>query len=319
MKNLNELSNLQNVKAPKGLKEKTLAAAREVREEEWGGKPQHLTPKPRRGTGPMKRILAAVCAFGVIIGGTAFWRTRDTGQPVGDAVAETIMNSFGFAAYAADTGEVLVPKNSKIVFDGDGGCDDLEKGFFSGCLFKVTGENIKSISANIDKGYGIYRAKRLDISDEECTEYYQKGEVPRLPEMKDADEIMISSLDEKAWWADTCWLLGGSFENEAYDPDASYGFWAPPETPSNDPNEDLQQAWHSRVDTFEGATLTVTVTFTDNTKQTQTVNLHTGKLAVEYVDNVSGPHATGEVYDTEGDPGKPYVYGVYGDIAQTQN
>ena len=46
------------------------------------------------------------------------------------------------------------------MFDTGSGADDPEKGFYSGCLFKVTGENIKTISATIDKG-AVYRTKTV--------------------------------------------------------------------------------------------------------------------------------------------------------------
>ena len=71
MKNMNELRKLQDMKAPEELKERTLAAAREARRAEQADAPQHLMPAPRRRFGVAKRILAAACAFGVIVGGTA--------------------------------------------------------------------------------------------------------------------------------------------------------------------------------------------------------------------------------------------------------
>lgn len=332
MKNLNELKRLRNVKAPDELKERTLAAARDVwraemetsefpeRLEQPSGK-KTFAPTPRRFSAA-KRILAAACALGIVIGGTAVWKSRKTEQPAGDAVAESLANTFGFVAYAANSGETMVPKDSTIVFDNGSGCDDLEKGFYSGCLFRVTGENIQTISASIDKGCALYRAKRFDLSADVVSSWRESGGEwpPTVPGMEGADNIMVSGLgDEDAdtvntWWADTCWNLENGFV-DTYDPDVSYGFWAPPiDTALGEEEEDLQQAWHGRVDTFEGATLNVTVTFTDGSQQTQSMALHSGKLGVEYLDPDGGPTLTGEVYDQPGDFGKPYVYGVYGEI-----
>lgn len=309
-KNQNKWSSLQDIKTPDGLKERTLAAARELRTQNG---PCHLAPRERRFR-MAKRILALACAFSVVIGGTALWQSRQTGQSSRDAVAEAITHSFGFVAYAADTGEMPSPQDSIVCFDNDSGCDDLEKGFYSGCLFKVKGENIKSISASIDKSCGFYRMKTFTIQQDDVGLIH--GGTPSVPGMEGADQIMVSgTADENVkgsekWWADTCWNLGSSF-TEAYDPDASYGFWAPPAI--SDPEEDLREAWHARVDEFDGANLSVTVTFTDNTTQTQTMTLHSGKLVVEYRDNVSGPQLTGEVCD-DTDTGTPYLYGVYGKI-----
>ena len=62
MKNMNELHDLQDMKAPEQLKQRTLAAAREARRAEQQDAPQHLAPAPRRRFGMAKRILAAACA-----------------------------------------------------------------------------------------------------------------------------------------------------------------------------------------------------------------------------------------------------------------
>ena len=79
---------------------------------------------------------------------------------------------------------------------------------------------------------------------------------------------------------------------------------------------DGPDAWHARIDEFAGATLTVTVTFTDGTTDTQTLSLNTGKLGVEYTDGTSGPQLTGEVLTDEQAAEQGYVYGVYAEIEE---
>ncbi len=309
MKNMNELRRLHDVKAPDELKQKTLAAAREARRGQTETTPQHLAPAPRRSFGMAKRILAAACAFGIILGGTAVWKTRGTSQPAGDAVADAIAHSFGFVAYAADTGEVLQPKNSRLVFENGAGTDDPEKGFFSGCLFKVTGEDIRSVSAAIDKG-GLYRARRIEVQKDDIAALHQGI----APQIDGADEVCVSGLPEKnKWWADLSWKLENGFTDE-YDPEAGYGFWAEPGVNEMEEDADLREAWHHKIDIFEGAKLSVAVTFTDGTQQTQTMTLHTGKLAVEYPDDESGPRYTGEVLTDEQASEQSYLYGVYAEI-----
>ena len=159
----NNWNELKDIKAPQELKERTLAAAREARK--LTNEPLHAVP--RHPWGMAKRLLAAACAFGSVLGGTAVYRTHNgTVQTGSVAVADAINHTFGFAAYAADTGELRQPKDSKIVFDTGGAADDPEKGFYSGCLFKVTGEDIKTVSATIDKG-AVYRTKTVkDTSDD---------------------------------------------------------------------------------------------------------------------------------------------------------
>ena len=112
-------------------------------------------------------------------------------------------------------------------------------------------------------------------------------------------------------YADLCWKLDNGF-TDAYDPDAGYGLWLPSQPETTD--DDLQDSWHAAVDGFEGAKLTVTITFTDGSEQTRSMTLHTGKLGVEYKDDTSGPSLTGEVLTDEQAAAEGYIYGVYADI-----
>lgn len=312
MKNMNELRKLQDMKAPEGLKQRTLAAAREARRAQQESAPQHPAPAPRRRFGMAKRILAAACAFGVIVGGTAVWRAQGTGQSAGEAVAEAVAHSFGIVAYAADTGETMQPKDSRVVFDmAGGGADSPTKGFFSGCLFKVTGDNIETVSASIDKG-GLYRTERLDITEADA-QAIMTGE---FAPVADADDIMVQSEPEQnKWWVDASYRVENGFV-EAYDPSTSYGLWGEPQSVDMAADGDLRDAWHDRTDEFDGATLTVTVTFTDGTTDTQTLTLHTGKLGVEYPSDESGPQLTGEVLTDEQAETQGYLYGVYAEIEE---
>ena len=311
MKNISEFRRLQDMKAPEELKQRTLEAAREMRREEQQTTPQHLAPAPCR-FGMAKRILAAACAFGVIVGGTAVWRAQGSGQSTGDAVAEAVAHSFGIVAYAADTGETIAPKDSKVVFDiAGGGMDSPTKGFFSGCLFKVTGDNIETVSASVDKG-GLYRTERLDITEADA-QAIMTGE---FAPVADADDIMVQSEPEQnKWWVDASYRVENGFV-EAYDPSTSYGLWGEPQPVDMAAEDDLRDAWHARIDEFDGATLTVTVTFTDGTSDTQTLTLHTGKLAVEYPADESGPQLTGEVLTDEQAQTQGYLYGVYAEMQE---
>lgn len=303
----NNWNELKNLKAPEELKARTLAAARELRQTETA--PQHIAP--RHPWGMAKRILAAACAFGVVLGGTAVYRTHNgTAKTGSDAVADAISHSFGFAAYAADTGELRQPKDSKIVFDTSSGADDPEKGFYSGCLFKVTGEDIKTVSATIDKG-AVYRTKTVKDTSDNRDEWVRSLYQGTNPELDGADTVMVWGIDENEMYADLCWKLDNGFTDE-YDPDVSYGLWLPSQPQSAD--DDLQDSWHAAVDGFEGAKLTVTITFTDGSEQTRSMTLHTGKLGVEYKDDTSGPSLTGEVLTDEQAAAEGYIYGVYADI-----
>lgn len=307
----NNWNELKDIKAPQELKERTLAAAREARK--LTNEPLHAVP--RHTWGMAKRLLAAACAFGIVLGGTAFYRTHNgTAQTGSAAVADAISHTFGFAAYAADTGELRQPKDSKIVFDTGSGADDPEKGFYSGCLFKVTGENIKTISATIDKG-AVYRTKTVKDTSADRDEWVRSMHQGTNPELDGADTVMVwgNGPEEGAeqMYADLCWKLDNGFI-DAYDSDTSYGLWLPSQPETTD--DDLQDSWHKAVDGFEGAKLTVTITFTDGSEQTRSMTLHTGKLGVEYKNDTSGPSLTGEVLTDEQAAAEGYIYGVYADI-----
>ena len=248
----------------------------------------------------------------MIVGGTAVWQAQSSGQSGSEAIAEAVAHSFGIVAYAADTGETIAPQGSKIMFDmAGGGMDSPTKGFFSGCLFKVTGDNIETVSASIDKG-GLYRVERLDITEADAQAIMTGGFAP----VADADDIMVQSEPEQnKWWVDASYRVENGFV-EPYDPDTSYGFWGEPQPVNMAQEADGPDAWHARIDGFAGATLTVTVTFTDGTTDTQTLSLHTGKLGVMYTDETSGPQLTGEVLTDEQAAEQGYVYGVYAEIEE---
>lgn len=288
---------MKNIKAPDELKARTRAAVRE----EKGRARQPI----RSMRGGMKRLLAAACAFAVVLGGAALHGRQTGTDPVTD-----IAHTFGLVAYAAETDEMRQPKDSKIVFDTGSGADDPDKGFFSGCLFKVTGEDIKTVSATIDKG-AVYRTKTVKDTSADRDEWVRTMHQGTNPAIDGADRIMVWGSDEMHMYADLCWKLDNGFTDE-YDPDASYGLWLPSRAENED--DDLQDSWHKSVDGFEDAKLTVTITFTDGSEQTRTMTLHTGKLGVEYKNDTSGPSLTGEVLTDEQAAAEGYIYGVYAEL-----
>ena len=288
---------MKNIKAPDELKARTRAAVREEK--------SRARQPVRSMRGGMKRLLAAACAFAVVLGGAALHGRQTGTDPVTD-----IAHTFGLVAYAAETDEMRQPKESKIVFDCGSGVDDPEKGFYSGCLFKVTGENIKTVSASIDNG-AIYRTKTVKDTSDDRDEWVRSMHQGTNPAIDGADRIMVWGSDEMHMYADLCWKLDNGFIDE-YDPDVSYGLWLP--SRQEDEDDDLQDSWHKSVDGFEGAKLNVTVTFTDGSEQTRSMTLHTGKLGVEYKDDTSDPSLTGEVLTDAQAEAEGYIYGVYAEL-----
>lgn len=133
----------------------------------------------------------------------------------------------------------------------------------------------------------------------------------------DADDIMVMAGPGKTeWWVDASYRVENGFV-EAYDPLIPATVSGPSRSRSIWRRKQMgPDAWHARIDEFEGATLTVTVTFTDGTSDTQTLSLHTGKLGVMYTDETSGPQLTGEVLTDEQAKTQGYLYGVYAEIEE---
>lgn len=293
MRNLDELNRLSEVKAPEALKERTLRLARAAQAE------GQTASRPARRWGC--RMLAAACALAVLIGGTALWQNR----PVDAVLSDVVGGTFGIVAYAADTGKTMAPTDSRIVFDAGGGVDSATEGFFSGCLFRVTGEDIAAVSASINRG-GLYRTKLVAITQEQAM---ADGEP-----LEGAFTGGMRPDGQGGWLADASWKLGSEFE-EAYDPDAAYGLWSQSE--GMDGTGDLQKAWHDKIDFFEGAVLNVTVTFQDGRRETQSLTLHVGKLGITYDGQpADAPKLTGEVLTEAQAKDTPYLYGIYADIDQ---
>lgn len=309
MKRVNQLSDLKNIKAPEHLKMQTLQKAKQTKT---------LHNK--------KKILVAACAF--IIAFTGIYSHQKNN------ISNEITNSFGLVAYAADTGEIIKPQDNILVFEEGGGVDSTI-GFFTGCLFKITGENIEKVKISLDANGGIYRSKMFteqDISLEEIQEI-DKAQYEAMYNDEDVgiagakvcnnektkgSDLILPVYDEisKKWYVETLWKLDNQIE-ETYDDKSTYGFWLN-EPPIAFEETDLQKAWYERIDLLEGVKMQVTVTFSNGQVQIQNYTLHTGKLAVEYNEEHQIPT---DLFDTSrrltgklavGD--EPYIYGVYAEL-----
>lgn len=246
--------------------------------------------------------MAAVCALAVFIGGVKYFGNGSDAEGLG------IGNAFGIYAYAAETGELIEPIGSRIFFEeGHLGGASEEIGYFSSILLRITGEDIETVEAEIDKGefyrYQEIALNRDEVSDEEFLAMYQGTDERTMG----ADFIGSYRVDEESKTEYMCphYRIGNNFE-DAYNPDFNYGLWAQAYDVGAD--EDLPEYFHGIANTFDGATMVITVTFSNGAKESKTLSLHTGKLAVDFDEN--GSYYTGELAEE----GEPYMYGVYADI-----
>lgn len=289
---------MEDIHTPAGLNERVLLAARRQTAEK--AEPKHLA---RRCARPVLRAaVCAACALALVVGTVRFYPAERTDAPADRSAGPTVMVpalSFGLAAYAADTGE-LTPagEGGSLVMGMSSGIASKEVGHFTGCLFRVTGEGIQTVALSVDRG-GLYRSRTYtDLTDDQVREYLSAWQAGApIYSVYGEDEDGPLNAEEMA-------PLGASV-TEAYDPETSYGFWVPQELYGmKDDDSDLRQSSWASIDTFDGAVLTVAVTFTDGTEQTRSYDLSTGKLLVEYEDG----HMVALPEWAEGE--EPCAYGI---------
>ena len=277
---------METVSVPEGLENRVLAAARRKQTER---------ERPQKRRSPwLKRAACAACALALLLG-TVTWRSAGDGAPA-------LSCSFGLTAYAAETGEALRPNaNGGLAFAASSGVAGDEIGHYTGCLFQVQGENIRTLTLSVDRG-GLYRSEtRTGLTKEQVRQLRQAEEAG-------GSVCSVYGEDEDGPMNAEVMTVLGAVVTEDYDPNARYGFWVPPEemVTVTDPDADPRQEAHANIDTFDGARLTVAVTFADGTEREKTYILSTGRLRAEYgADGVLSllPQLAGD--------DEPCVYGVY--------
>lgn len=288
---------MEDIHTPAGLNERVLLAARRQTAERETG-PKRLAK--RRARPVLRAAVCAACALALVVGTVRFYPAERADAPGDGEPASTVMVpslSFGLAAYAAETGE-LTPagEDGSLVMGQGDGIASAEVGCFTGCLFQVTGEGIRTVSLSVDRG-GLYRSRTLtDLTDDQVREYlaeWQAG-APVYSVYGESEDGPMNA-EEMA-------PLGAAVA-EDYDPEASYGFWVSPEQ-YQATDGDLRQSHWDSIDAFDGAVLTVTVTFADGTEQTQAYRLSAGKLLVKYEDG----HMV--LLPEWAEDEEPYVYGI---------
>lgn len=270
---------MEQIGVPKELESRVLSAAR-----------RQAAPRTasKRSGRLLRGAVCAACALALVLG-TVHLAPRE-----GAALEYT----FGLTAYAAETGETVLPNaNGALALTSGTGIASEEAGHYTGCLFQVTGEGIETVSLSVDRG-GLYRSEtRTGLTDEEVRRLFQqqeRGELVCDVYGEDEDSPMN---------AEVMTALGASV-TEHFDPEVRYGFWVPEYEAG--PDEDLKQAAWDSIDTFDGAKLTVTVTFADGREQSKTYTLSTGRLQVEYSEDGRRTMLPQLAGDKES-----FVYGIY--------
>jgi len=289
---------MNGIHTPAGLNDRVLAAARQQTAEKTE------RPLSRRARPVLRGAVCAACALALVLG-TVTLRPAgpvpDGAGSAGDGTAALVPAlSFGLTAYAADTGETVLPNaNGGLAFTAGDGMANPETGDFTGCLFRVTGENIRTVSLSIDRG-ALYRyILHTDMTDREIAAARKSMAEGTLT------PAAISQNEDGAWYMPEMTALDNTV-TEDYDPTVSYGFWVPPEEMIVDETMDLREESWANIDLFDGAALSVTVTFADGSSQSKTYQLSTGRLKAVYEDD-----GTLTILPQLAGDDESCVYGVY--------
>ena len=307
----NDYQNLmEHIQPPAGLNDRVLSAARQTAgaQKETTG-PKHLAPGKRRPV--LRAAVCAACALALVVGSVTLGPIGG-GEPGESGAPVTALPSFSFGltAYAADTGERYEANaNGGLAFSTAGQVSwSAEGGHYTGCLFQVTGENIRTISLAIDRE-ALYRSRTLtNLSREEVQNYLDaeaNGTEYRLSSGEGVIHAVYGEEEEGPLTMEVVTDLGAAV-TEGYDPEVRYGFLIP-DTGDIDWDRDPRAANQESIDRMDGARLTVTVTFTDGSEQTKTYTLSTGRLKVEYDANSPGGILLPQLAGDE----DPWLYGVY--------
>ena len=285
---------MQDISVPKELETKVLWAARQQNTEQ-------AAPKrfPKRNWRPILRgAVCAACALALVLGTVHLRPVEKSGEQMGNTPVMTLDYAFGLTAYAAETGETVRPNaNGGLAFASGSGMAGEEIGYYTGCLFQVTGEEIERVSLSVDRG-GLYRSEtRTGLSTEEVRKLWQAEEAG-------GPVCSVYGKDENGPMNAEVMTALGTSVTEEFDPEVRYGFWVPEYR--EDPDADMRQAHWDSIGTFDGARLTVTVTFADGGKQSKTYALSTGRLRVEY-----GEDGTRTMLPQLAGDEEPFVYGIY--------
>lgn len=212
---------------------------------------------------------------------------------------------FTVKAYAAGTQSPLAAgDNGMIVF---GHTSDLsqsspewdDNGTYTGCLFKVEAEGVKTVQAHISKGM-LYRydtknvsyASDSDLLYEALTwKPLKRGLGERLGAY---DEVAVGIANDglakddpnKTYQVQTSKRLGQTAELNYDEGDGNtyFGLWTDEMADVDGSDDSARDQFGTIANAFEGAELTVTVTFEDGRTSTQVIDLHAGNFLADWND-----------------------------------
>lgn len=301
------LASQKDVHVPEQLKERTLellddndtalasAALEPARKQRFMG----IGRKPLYGIAAC--LALAALGFGAV---QAMMHTNEGAADVG--ALETSNLDFTVKAYAAGTQSPLAAgDNGMIVFghtsdlsQSSPGWDD--NGTYTGCLFKVEAEGVKTVQAHISKGM-LYRYDTQNVSYASDSELLYEASTWKplkrgLGEHLSAyDKVAVGIANDglskddpnKTYQVQMSKRLGQTAElnYDEGDEGAYFGLWTDEVGDSGASDDSKCDQFGAIANAFEGAELTVTVTFEDGRTSTQVIELHAGNFLADWNDD----------------------------------
>lgn len=283
---------MERITVPDGLQTDVLRAARKE-----APSPRHLAERRKRPL--LRAAVCAVCALALVLGSVRLAPRPETGKDGNSAALPVVTYAFGLTAYAADLGETIRPNaNGGLALLSSTGIWNPRQGDFTGCLFQVTGENLQKVTLSVDRG-GLYRSEtRTGLTEEAIQAIWKEEEDGKLV-------CNVYGTEEDAPENAEIMTALGDHVTVEYDPAVSYGFWVPPEELPEE-TDDLRQDMWNGIDVFDGAHLTVEVTFADSKTQSRVYTLSTGRLRLDRYEN-----GTWSVLPQLAGDEETFVYGIY--------
>lgn len=300
------LASQKDVHAPEQLKERTLELL-DDNDTALASATLELARKQRfMGIGRKPFYGIAACLALAALGFGAVQAMMHTNEGAADVGAlETANLDFTVKAYAAGTQSPLAAgDNGMIVF---GHTSDLsqnspewdDNGTYTGCLFKVEAEGVKTVQAHISKGM-LYRYDTQNVSYASDSELLYEASTWKplkrgLGEHLSAyDEVAVGIANDglskddpnKTYQVQMSKRLGQTAELNYDEGDGNtyFGLWTD-EVGDSDASDDSKcDQFGAIANAFEGAELTVTVTFEDGRTSTQVINLHAGNFLADWND-----------------------------------
>lgn len=182
---------------------------------------------------------------------------------------------------------------------------------FTGLIFKINGDNIAHIKLNIDKNGFYTMTRQTNLSGSQADKLSGQS-----TDIYTESYNQYGDLENDNWNLEHMLVAGNSID-EDYNPDTYYGFYISEDTinqvAASDNNDNIKDEWHKGIDTFDGATLEVTVTFTNGATSSRTYKLSSGKLALAIDEN---DHILGTLQRFVTSDDEPYVYGLLGELQE---